>query len=133
MAYEEQTSTPRQAEKWKVAVRDETEALDRRHRGRISVQGIATELGKVVDLSVAGMRIVCGKHKPAEREVLDLELRHPDGSVPIRGRTVWVRRMSRGHHELGISFEDVNASTHAALVAIVRLAVESITAELRVG
>ena len=119
-----------QGEKWAVAVRDHDEAMERRKFARGSVEGIQTKLGDVVDLTPAGMRIICGQLKPAERELLPLELTYPQGSLRVKGRTVWVRKLSRRRHELGIAFEDVNASTRAALTALARRAPEPMTVEL---
>ena len=116
-----------QGEKWTVAVRDHDEAMERRKFTRVPVAGIHTKLGDLVDLTPAGMRIICGQLKPAERELLHLDLMHPGGSIRIQGRTVWVRKLPRRRHELGIAFEDVDASTRAALA---RLAPESVTVEL---
>ena len=120
----------RQTRKWAVAVRDQDEATERRKFTRVAVAGIQTKFGNVIDLSLAGMRVICGQLKPAEREILRLELIHPTGSVPVKGRTVWVKKLSRRRHELGIAFEDVNASTEAALAALARLAPKSIAVRI---
>ena len=120
----------RQAGKWAVAVRDHSEAVERRKFTRVAVAGIQTTLGDVVDLTPAGMRVICGQLKPPERGPLRLELMHLMGSVPVKGRTVWVRKLSRRRHELGIAFEDVNASTEAALTALARLARKSIAVRI---
>ena len=82
----------RQGVKWAVALRDHDEAMERRKFTRGSVAGIQTKLGDVVDLTPAGMRVISGQLKPAERELLRLELMHPEGSLRVKGRTVWVRK-----------------------------------------
>ena len=116
---------------WAVAVRDHDEAMERRKfTRRAPVAGIRTKLGDVVDLTPAGMRVICGRLKPAQREVLRLDLMHTKGSVRVNCRTVWVKKLSRGRHELGMAFEDVNPSTQAALTALARLKPKSITVEI---
>ena len=120
-----------QDEKWAVAVRDQDEAMERRKfTRRAPVAGIRTKLGEVVDITPAGMRVICGQLKPAERELLRLELMHDKGAVPVNCRTVWVKKLSRGRHEIGIAFEDVNPSTQSALTALSRLKPELITVEI---
>src|SRR3972149_12118585 len=85
----------RQDGKWAVAVRDQDEAMDRRRfTRRVAVPGSHTKLGDVIDLTPAGMRVICGQLKPAERELLHLELMHPNGSVPVKCRAVWVQKMA---------------------------------------
>jgi hypothetical protein len=108
----------RQSAKWAVAVRDHDEALERRKFSRVPVEGIRTRLGDVVDLTPAGMRIITDQFRLAQREVLCLELTYPEGSLQVTGRTVWVKKLSRRRHEMGIAFEDVTAATRTVLAQL---------------
>ena len=115
-----------------VYVPGESDGANRRRHGRLRAEELRTDLGKVTDLSASGMRVICDHRKPpAEGSVLHVELKHPEGSLPIKGRVVWVKKRSRGQNELGITFEDVNPSTRTGLMAVARLALQSVVAEMR--
>ena len=115
-----------------TCVPGESAGANRRRHGRLRAEELRTDLGKVTDLSASGMRVICDHRKPpADGSILHVELKHPEGSLPIKGRVVWVKKRSGGKHELGITFEDVNPSTKAGLVAVARLALQSVVAELQ--
>ena len=104
---------------------------NRRRHGRIRAKEIRTRLGEVADLSASGMRIICCRpDPPANGSILQLELKHPDGSLPVKVKVVWVHMRSESEYELGLVFEDVNPSIEAGLVAMARLAFQSMSVEL---
>lgn len=104
---------------------------NRRRFGRINGRGLRTRLGEVADLSAGGMRVVCRAKPPALDSVLHLELSHPEGDamVPLKARIVWVRKVSLFRYEIGLNFEDVNASTSTGIQAMARLALHSVSAD----
>ena len=105
---------------------------NRRRHGRIRARELRTRLGEVADLSASGMRVICNQPEPPElQSIVQLELRHPEGCLPVKARVVWIKHPPAGQTELGLIFEDVNASTAAGLVAIARLALQSVAAELQ--
>lgn len=118
MSSNDERHTARQGERWTVAVRDHDEAMERRRFARVPIDSIETKCGEVVDLTPAGMRIITREFKLPERELRSLELMHPEGSLRVTGRTVWVKKLSRRRHEMGIAFEDVTASIRAALAQL---------------
>ena len=105
---------------------------NRRRHGRIRARELRTRLGEVADLSASGMRIICNRPEPPElQSIVQLDLRHPEGSLPVKARVVWIKQGPTGQCELGLIFEDVNPSIAAGLVAIARLALQSVAAELQ--
>jgi len=105
---------------------------NRRRHGRIRARELRTRLGEVADLSASGMRVICNQPEPPElQSIVQLDLRHPEGSLPVKARVVWIKQGEAGQTELGLIFEDVNASTAAGLVAMARLALQSVAAELQ--
>ena len=105
---------------------------NRRRPGRIRARELRTRLGEVANLSASGMRIICTQPEPPElQSIVQLDLRHPEGSLPVKARVVWIKQGPAGQSELGLIFEDVSPSTSAGLVAIARLALQSVAAELQ--
>ena len=103
---------------------------DRRRFGRIRSQDVVTRFGEVMDISASGMRVMCDHHEPpAAGSIMHLELRHPQGSVEVKSHILRVTEIGKGRYELGIAFEDVNPTTSAGLLAVVRLAIQSIAVD----
>jgi hypothetical protein len=105
-------------------------AYDRRRFGRIRSQDVVTRFGEVMDISASGMRVMCDHHEPpAVGSIMHLELKHPQGSVEVKSQIMRVTEVRKGRYELGIAFEDVSPTISAGLLAIVRLAMQSIAVD----
>ena len=87
----------------------------RRTTGRRQQEDLVCDLGPIVDLSRGGMRVLSrrrlrGKHK--------LTLTTLEGTLTIRGRVAWSRRMGLRRHLAGIEFIDVDDATAEELTRI---------------
>ena len=75
---------------------------------RLPVERLHCGLGQVIDLSRGGMRIACDSKPPVEvGQRGAIKLTCPDGSLPLTGRVVWIRRCGGWRlkkHEIGIEF-----------------------------
>lgn len=84
---------------------------------RLPQEGLESNFGRVIDLSIDGMRITCSK-VPPEDEVLDVELKDPDGVVSLKAQLVWSRRVGFRRHEVGLRFIEVTRALAADLTRV---------------
>lgn len=98
----------------------------RRHRTRV----VACELGAVVDLSKAGIRLACTAKPPVQvGSVLQLKLGFPKGSIIAPAQVRWLRRkgglFKTQGYELGLQFYGLGSEATAALDSLARFGFES--------
>lgn len=84
---------------------------------RLPQEGLHSNLGRVLDLSLDGMRIVSAR-VPPEDEPVEVELRDPDGEVCLKARVVWSRRVGFRRHEIGMRFLDMTRELAAKLTRV---------------
>ena len=79
---------------------------DRRGDMRISQNELASSLGKVLDISVSGMRVIC-RHVPKE-EQFEFQLNTSVDPVTVTGKVIWSQRLGFRKHEIGLSFKNAS-------------------------
>ncbi|MDY7109039.1 MAG: PilZ domain-containing protein [Planctomycetota bacterium] len=84
---------------------------------RLPQEGLHSNLGRVLDLSLDGMRIVSVR-VPPEDEPVDVVLRDPDGRVKLKARVVWSRRVGFRRHEIGLRFLEVTRELASELTRV---------------
>ncbi len=87
----------------------------RRAHGRIHQQALLSTLGPVLDLSAGGMRLLSTKRIDGEHDVMVLS---GSGSVEVRARTCWCRRLGLFRFEVGMAFVGVPPQAARTLAAI---------------
>lgn len=78
-------------------------------------------LGKVLDLSASGMRVLTKEKLPAN-EIIAFSIGASDETLPVCGRVVWTKRAGFFKREAGIRFERLPEATIAALRNLARAA-----------
>lgn len=84
----------------------DSSAASKRTTARLICNGVRWGKAKVVDLSVAGCRIMHKGPMPMQGVVYPMRLFGDGGSVQVMARTVWVRRFGR-RWEAGFAFQNV--------------------------
>lgn len=125
------------ADDWDMAVFDEPtqqsepQGRDRRSHGRIRCEEVTTQLGPVVDISASGIKAVCkGWRAPQIGEIVDLNLKHPQGNCQVKGEIVWLRRKGLRTYEVGLHFADTSEEARKGITEITRLALQSVSIHL---
>lgn len=83
---------------------------DKRNYSRFNQEMLECNLGKVLDLSLGGMRVLATGLKPPENAV-DIEIEYEDKNVRLCGEVVWTTRTGFRKHEVGIKFIGVTPNT----------------------
>ena len=79
---------------------------DRRRHGRLKAgETLASNIGRVVDLSSGGMRVLSRRKL---KGILDVALWDIHRGVTLRARVVWTKRLGFRRHESGLKFLDVD-------------------------
>jgi len=95
-------------------------AQDRRACGRVMVEGLTCSQGRVIDMSVSGMRVARGtRWRPGEIRKLEFPVL-AGRTMTIAGRCTWAQRAGIfrwicGIEFLGLSDEQKEALRHIAL------------------
>ncbi len=79
---------------------------DRRDAIRIAQNELESSFGRVLDISVSGMRVVC-RHVPKDEQV-EFQLNTTVDPITVIGKIVWTQRLGFRKHEVGLHF--INAS-----------------------
>lgn len=97
---------------------------DRRNCGRLRTEQLRTDLGRVVNLSATGMRLLA-RHSYADRvgEGVDVRLIAISEERTVRATIVWVRRTGFRKHLVGLRFDNLCASDRAWLTDLAMTAV----------
>ncbi|MBL8763886.1 MAG: PilZ domain-containing protein [Phycisphaerae bacterium] len=95
---------------------------NRRRAGRLhGVEG-RTSIGAIMDLSATGVRVRCGMVAPRQGVLTHCTIETPEGSINVRARVAWRRRLGLIHNEVGLEFVDLNKKARAALGALAQTA-----------
>ena len=99
-------------------------ADDRRICGRLRTEQLETELGRVVNLSGSGMRLLT-RQSFADRvgETLDITLSAINEETTVRVKIVWARRAGFRKHLTGLRFIDLAKDNRNWLTNLARTAV----------
>jgi len=86
---------------------------EKRQHGRHRPEQLSCSLGRVVDLSLGGMRVLSKReyHDAVEVKIDTARL----GRLGLRGRVKWRRQLGRREHVLGITFESVSEADLSVL------------------
>jgi len=84
-------------------------------------QDVTCSLGKVLDLSASGMRVLT-KEKLPTHEAITFSIGASEETIPVCGRVVWTKRAGFFKREAGIRFERLPEATIAALKHLARAA-----------
>jgi hypothetical protein len=77
----------------------------RRRRGRLGQEAVISDIGTVVDLSCAGMRVKNAKIPKGEE--FPIRIMGLGTDLTVRGRLAWIRKRGLFSKEAGIEFIDV--------------------------
>ena len=89
-----------------------TDMSDRRTPGRVPQEALMCDLGPVLDLSSAGMRILC---KRPLKSLVKAKVWAFDFSMTIDARVAWSNRLGFRRHEIGLEFLNVDESASKIL------------------
>lgn len=94
---------------------------DRRTCGRLRTEQLETDLGRVVNLSGSGMRLL-SRQSLAERvgETFDVTLTALGEETTVRATIVWTRRAGFRKHLIGLHFVDLADQDRAWLTDLAR-------------
>lgn len=92
---------------------------ERRRADRHSTNALACDLGRVVDISQTGMKLICQRKPPIRvGQIIEAKLDSGTHRVPISGQVVWVRRKGLKEFEVGVHFVNIKQSLKAAIESI---------------
>lgn len=75
--------------------------VNRRRFGRLNCGWVHCNLGRVLDLSAGGMRLLSDTELAGE---VDLELRQREERLMLRAEVSWSKRSASGGFEIGLDF-----------------------------
>jgi hypothetical protein len=76
----------------------------RRRTGRLHQEAVTSNIGKVLDLSATGMRVLCRRKLEGRTAV---SIRGLGAQIAVFGRVAWVKKRGMMKYETGIEFVDV--------------------------
>ena len=91
----------------------EREMAQRRKTGRVEIEQVNCNLGRILDLSAGGLRMI-GPKLPGDG-LIPLHLMLDEIRLDLVGRIAWSRPVSRKEAEMGIEFLEVTAEQRARL------------------
>ena len=103
------------AESTDPASRPEAVPIERRRLARFPQAELHCDLGRVLDVSAAGMRVVC--RKPPAGDV-DVTLNTEFDPITVRAKVIWSRRLGLRKHETGMVFIDLSPEASRFLATL---------------
>ncbi len=97
---------------------------DHRRGGRVKASDGACTMGRILDISPRGARVLHAGKPPfvAEDEVV-IVLRGPDESCRVRVRIAWVRKQGLRAHTVGFEFLEPIDEARTVAMSIVRYSI----------
>src|SRR4051812_23125156 len=95
-------------------------AAQRRRCGRVICQDIRSSLGEVLDLSAGGARVRTRKRPPSEGADVKVVISSFAGDLHLTAKAVWVRAVTLGVWEIGLTFTGLTPDTLQSLTAVAR-------------
>ncbi|MGI9014385.1 MAG: PilZ domain-containing protein [Phycisphaerales bacterium] len=93
-------------------------AVEQRRFGRFKAsRTIACNLGRVLDFSASGMRLLTRRELP---DVVALEFGEPDNIVAVNARVVWRKQHGRREFESGLEFDGITPRMQQQIWALAR-------------
>lgn len=93
-------------------------AMEKRQYGRHRPDGLACNLGQVVDLSEGGMRLLSKRERQGSQTVVFTTPRQ--GKLTLRGRVAWRREIGFREHVLGVTFEEISTADRTNLKKLIQ-------------
>ncbi|MBB6428721.1 EAL domain-containing protein [Algisphaera agarilytica] len=90
---------------------------EKRRHGRYRPDGLACNLGQVVDLSQGGMRLLSKRERHGHQTVT---LDTSEGQLMLQARVAWRRKLASREYVLGMTFEELPVQDRDRLEALVR-------------
>ena len=88
---------------------------DRRRFGRLRSEGtLHCNLGRVLDLSRGGVRVLCGRRLKGNRLA---QLSIDDRGLELQAKVIWCERVGFGQHVAGLEFPDTTPELAHQLTA----------------
>lgn len=101
------------------ADRDADEHEDQRRAGRVQVEGVACNLGEIVDLSATGIQVTRKTSRPPERgDVIELILSGSGMGIRIEAEVVRIRKIARKQWAIHMHFIENNEARRKMLSAL---------------
>lgn len=91
---------------------------ENRQHGRYRPDQLTCNLGRVMDLSVGGIRVLSKQKRRGSQTVVFDTPRL--GKLTLTGRVAWRRELGFREHVLGVTFENVSADDQEKLTALVK-------------
>ncbi|MEM7626248.1 MAG: EAL domain-containing protein [Planctomycetota bacterium] len=91
---------------------------EKRRHGRHRPEKLACNLGQVVDLSIAGLRVLSKRPRQGSQVIVLYTPRH--GNITLTGQVTWRRQLSRKEHVVGIAFEPIKPEVMPALRSLMQ-------------
>jgi len=105
----------------------DVQAADRRNRGRLRTELLETPFGRVVDLSVTGLRVEGrGRVRLRNGEVIFLLLRGIDDEVRVKAEVVWAKQTSFFRFAVGFRFLELEPTDMQHLAHIAQNTVKKV-------
>ena len=89
---------------------------ERRSAVRVDVRQLKCNLGRVLDLSSGGVRLLCRRKLRGRHEIT---LFDRDGGVRVEAEVRWSRRLGLWKHEVGLQFLNVPSDIAVQLTTLV--------------
>ncbi len=91
------------------------QACEKRRWGRIRTSVLPCNLGRVLDISAGGLRVISRKPLEGTVEVL---LGEPQHRVALQAKVAWQRQVSRREFESGLYFGEIAPDVRARLMKL---------------
>ena len=79
-------------------------AMDRRRRGRLSVERVRCNLGSIINLSAGGMQLQRHRELQGEQQVVIFE---QETQINLKAEVAWCRKVGFRKYLVGLQFIDV--------------------------
>jgi len=104
---------------------DSSHMDDRRRGGRIRCLDLRCSLGKVLDLSSTGMRVLAKKIRQGQPVLIHLADEH--GEIMLRAEAMWIKPRALRAKEVGLRFLDMEPQLRHRIAGMARNATNQLT------
>lgn len=115
------------------SISSRTTEESRRH-GRLRCEAVTCSLGRVLDASASGMRVLCRGRLPVPmNEPFGMTIHAPEGPFTVIATAVWSKKVGFRRHEVGLVFGDLPPAARRSLTLLARAAAGNTTFDSQVG
>ena len=95
----------------------------RRKYGRIRVGNVRCTIGRIVDISAGGLRVLNRAMTPVKADMtIPIQVESDEGWIKATARVVWVRPAGVFRQEMGLQFVEIDEDSRTALIDLARRA-----------